>query len=144
MQFDYRKEPNLALPSKQWIKRPKLQVRLFNGSNYTDIVCLVDSGADDCMFHSSVAAVLGINVPSGRFKQYGGIAQGHTVDAYLHTIELQVYRLPERIRIEAAFTDSAGIDGLLGQSGFFENYQVIFEGYRGKFEINPRPTPIRA
>ena len=144
MEFTYRKEPNPTIPTKQWIKRPKLQVRLFNAGRHVDLICLVDSGADDCMFHSSVAALLDIDVPTGRYKPYGGIAAGHVVDAYLHPIELQVYGFPDRVSIAAAFTDSAGVDGLLGQSGFFENYQVIFEGYRGRFEVNPRPALTRA
>jgi len=142
MRFNYRKEPGSG-PKKQRIKRPRLQVRLFYGDKHQDMICLVDSGADDCMFHSSIANLLGIEMEKGRYKPYGGIVAGHTIDAYLHSIELQVYGFSERIKIEAAFTDSSGVDGLLGQSGFFENYQVIFEGYYGRFEINPHPNPAR-
>lgn len=139
MQFDYRKEPNRSVASKLWIKRPKIQVTIFYGSKQETVISLVDSGADDCMFHSSFGDLLGIDVPSGIPKTYGGIAEGHAVKGYLHPIQLQVLGFSERIEVMAAFTDSVGVDGLLGQSGFFESYQVIFEGYRGKLEIKPRP-----
>jgi hypothetical protein len=139
MQFNYRKEPDHTKPKKDWIKRPKLQVKLFNGSLSTDLICLVDSGADDCMFHSSIGDVLGIDLKSGSLKRFGGIAEGVVVDCYLHPIELQIYGFSERISVVAAFSDQVGAGGLLGQSGFFENYKVDFEGYRGKMEITSKP-----
>jgi hypothetical protein len=140
MEFNYRKEPDRTKPKKLWIKRPKVQVRLFNGAQHTDLICLVDSGADDCMFHSSVATLLGFDLKSGSLKQFGGIKEGATVDSYLHAIELQIYGFTERISVVAAFSEELGAGGLLGQSGFFENYRVDFEGYRGVMTITPKPT----
>jgi hypothetical protein len=139
MHFNYRKEPDHTKPKRDWIKRPKLQVKLFNGSQSIDLICLVDSGADDCMFHSSIGDVLGIDLKSGPLKRFGGIAEGIIVDCYLHPIELQIYGFSERIPVVAAFSDQVGAGGLLGQSGFFENYKVDFEGYRGKMEITSKP-----
>jgi len=62
--FDYRKIPDRTSPSKFWVKRPKLQVTLFNGSKRQVVISLVDSGADVCLFHSSIADRLGIDVKS--------------------------------------------------------------------------------
>src|SRR5260370_33593166 len=104
MEFNYRKESDCSKPQKEWIKRPKVQTRVFNGTAHEDLICLVDSGADDCMFHSSIADLLGIDLKSGRPKQFGGIAAGVTVDAYMLPIELQIYGL-EPIPVLAAFSE---------------------------------------
>ncbi len=140
MQFEYRKEPDRTKPKKEWIKRPKIQVGLHNGDNHVQLICLVDSGADDCMFHSSIADVLGIDLKTGTHKPFRGIAKDVLIDAYLHPIEIQLQGFSERVPVMAAFCDSSAVDGILGQSGFFENYKVEFEGYRGKLEITSRPT----
>ncbi len=136
MKFRYRKVPDNTDP-RGYSMLPLLQVRLFHGSRYTDVMCLIDSGAKDCMFHSSVADVLGIDIGTGREKGYYGIAAHQEVTGYLHTIQLQVQGFSELIEIEAAFTYENQAS-LLGQVGFFDNYQVIFERYRGRFEIKSR------
>ena|SRR5258708_32516789 len=140
MEFNYRKEPDHSKPKKEWIKRPKVQTRVFNGTAHEDLICLVDSGADDCMFHSSIADLLGIDLKSGRPKQFGGIAPGITVDAYMHPIELQIYGL-ERIPVLAAFSEQfSQKSGILGQSDVFDVFKIEFERYRGKLSISPRPV----
>lgn len=89
MKYKYRKIPDDTEPSKRWIARPILQVTLYSGPSHQDIRCLVDSGADDCLFHSSVGEVLGIDVQAGRLKSFAGIAAGQFVDAYMHTIQMR-------------------------------------------------------
>ena len=140
MRFDYRKVPTAATPKKHWVKKPLLQVSLLNGGRRTNVVCLVDSGAEDCIFHSSIASLLGIDLKSGTLKSFTGIAKGHPIDGYLHTVELQVYGMTERVSIDAYFTEAEGVSALLGQSGFFENFKVTFERYKGQFEVEARPS----
>jgi hypothetical protein len=140
MEFDYRKEPDKTKPKKQWIKRPKIQIDVRNGDKHVQLICLVDSGADDCMFHSSIGEILGLDLKSGKHKPFGGIAKGVVIDSYLHEVEIQVQGFQERVWVLAAFCESSAVDGILGQSGFFENYKVEFEGYRGKLDISPRPA----
>ena len=135
--FDYRKIPNHAIPRRRWIKRPMLQVTLFNGTQRKQVVCLVDSGADECLFHASIGRRLGIDIESGRYKRFDGIAG--SLEAYLHVIEIQIQDLPERVQIEAGFTESDGVDAILVQAGFFENFRICFDRYRLKIEIGSRP-----
>jgi len=134
--FDYRKIPNHAVPRKRWIKRPMLQVTLVNGTKRHQIVCLVDSGADECLFHASVGRSLGLDLQSGRYKKFDGIAG--SIEAYVHPIELQVQDVPERVMIDAGFTESDGVHAILGQAGFFENFKICFERYRWRIEVSSR------
>jgi len=134
--FDYRKVPNRAVPRKRWIKRPMLQVTLVNGTKRHQIVCLVDSGADECLFHASVGRSLGLDLQSGRYKKFDGIAG--SIEAYVHPIELQVQDVPERVMIDAGFTESDGVHAILGQAGFFENFKICFERYRWRIEASSR------
>ncbi len=135
MKFKYTK-----LPSNQhasgFIGVPLLQVRLSNGENQRVVRALLDTGADDSMFHSSVAQLLGIDLTSGEEKKYTGIG-GQTVECYVHPVRLQVQGFNEWIELMAAFTDDNEIP-ILGQSGFFDNYQVVFERYRWRFEVRSR------
>src|SRR6266403_4598717 len=111
--FDYRKIPNHAVPRKRWIKRPMLQVTLVNGTTHQQIVCLVDSGADECLFHASIGRSLGLDLERGTHKIFDGIAG--SIDAYIHPVEIQIQDFPERVKIEAAFTESDGVHAILGQ-----------------------------
>jgi hypothetical protein len=140
--FDYRKIPNHAVPRKRWIKRPMLQVTLLNGTKRQQIVCLVDSGADESLFHASIARSLGIVVESGQYKQFDGIAG--SIEAYIHPVEIQIQDFAERVKIEAGFTESAGVHAILGQAGFFENFRICFERYRWRIEVCNRPEPTRS
>lgn len=76
MKFRYRKIPNQSHPGRDWFNRPYLKVRLFNAENYKDVLALVDSGADSCLFHSSISDELGIDSRSGLRTEFGGIPQG--------------------------------------------------------------------
>jgi hypothetical protein len=131
--FDYRRVPDHTIPRKRWIKRPMLQVTLFSETRRKEHICLVDSGADECLFHSSIGRNLGIDIESGRYKKFDGIAG--SLEAYMHPIEVQIQDFSERVKIEAGFTESEGVDAILGQTGFFENFKICFNRRRGRIEI---------
>jgi|SRR5882724_10652983 len=140
MKFKYKKIPDLEHPSRKWVSRPYLLVTLIHGTNKRPVLSLVDSGADYCLFHSSLANELGIDLKSGWTKDFGGIAAGQSVQAYMHTIQIEVHGFGERIEIEAGFADSDAIGGLLGGVGFLDNYKVTLEKYKGRFQIESRPV----
>jgi hypothetical protein len=139
MRFNYRKVPDDTKP-EGWALVPMLNVRLFYRGKHKDVRCLIDSGADDCLFHASIARSLGIDLANDRLKQYAGV-DSRPFDAHVHTIELEIQNYHERITIEAGFAEDCNLS-LLGQSGFFDNYEVTFRKYRGTFEIKSR-THIR-
>ncbi|SRR5688572_21253409 len=131
--FDYRRVPDFTVPRKRWIKRPLLQVTLINGDRRKQQICLLDSGADESLFHSSIGRVLGLDIESGTPKIFDGIVG--SIEAYMHTIEIQIQDFPSRVKVVAGFTDSIGVDAILGQKGFFENYRICFDRRKGRIEI---------
>ncbi len=136
MKFDYRKQPNFASPNKMWVSRPFIPVRLSANSKHLDVYALVDSGADTCLFHSSIGEELEIEIEEGRKEMFFGISDV-PIDVYFHRIRLQIMGDSGFIEIEAGFTKSSKVGALLGQSGFFENYHVKFERDKERFEITP-------
>lgn len=140
MKFRFKKIPDQEHPARKWVSRPYLLVTLFHGTEKRRVLALVDSGADYCLFHSSVAAELGIDLKSGWVKDFGGIAAGQDVQAYMHTIQIEIQGFAERVEIEAGFADSDAIGGLLGGVGFLDNYKVTLEKYKGRFRVESRPV----
>jgi hypothetical protein len=137
VRFNYIKERLADRPKKQWPKKPKVPVTLHYGNKSQNQFCLIDSGADLCLFHSSIGRLLGIDVTSGPSRPVGGITG--SIIAYMHRIELQVQGLPHRVEINAGFTDSNQVEALLGQEGFFDNFIVgPFDRHRWVFEVSSR------
>jgi hypothetical protein len=93
-------------------------VRLINGDRHKDVISLIDSGADLCLFHSDIGRMIGIQIEATRPLAFQGVSGTKEV-AYLHRILLVVRGL-NAITLDVGFTDSiAAGTGLLGQRGFF-------------------------
>jgi hypothetical protein len=135
MKFRYKKVPSDVAPTG-YSTEPYIQVSLRYENKALNLRGLIDSGAADCLFHRSVGVALGIDIESGVAKTYTRIAS-QSVVGYVHPVSLQVQGTSEWVPMEAAFID-ADLILLLGQSGFFENFQIVFERYRGRFEVNSR------
>jgi hypothetical protein len=116
--------------------RPYLIVRLTYGTKYKDVIALVDSGADLCLFHSDIGKLIGIDVEAGSQLAFEGVS-GAQATAYLHPVEL-IVRGVDKINLEVGFTDSMAVGtGLLGQQGFFDQLKIKFRLCGGYFEIEP-------
>jgi len=139
MKIRYLKLPDSHSPgSYSWY--PLLQVCMRYGRKGRVFHALVDSGAIDCVFPESLGRLLGIEVTSGKPKTYYGIAK-QAAPGFMHTVDLQVTGLDQWITLEVGFV-SADINPLLGQNGFFEKYQIIFERFRHQFEVNTRENAL--
>lgn len=133
MKFEFLEIPSRD-PNKPSARRPYIPIRILHGNNFQDLMCLVDSGADLCLFSSKIGEILGIDVNSGRREQIGGIAEA-PIAAYVHTVRLIVRGLGG-VDVEAGFTESRGIrTGLLGQIGFFDRYRITFQRSRNWVDI---------
>ena len=130
----------MRIPDKQNAKGfslyPLIQVKLRNQSKVITFRALIDSGAANCLLHLSVAKALGLDPYAGEKKDSLGIG-GHLFPGYVHRLALQVQGAANWLEVDAAFIDIDTIP-LLGRSGFFESHQIVFEQYRGRFEVNPR------
>lgn len=135
MKIRYRKLPDLLNPA-QYSYYPYLQVSVRYSDRKQPILALIDSGAVDSLFPESLGVPLGIDVPSGERKIYFGIG-GRAVTGFLHNVDLQIQGFDAWVRMKVGFINTVQIP-LLGQSGFFENYQIIFERFRYQIEIYPR------
>jgi len=85
-----------------------------------------------------VAEDLGIDLQATSvIRHYVGI-DGEAVIGYVHEVSIQISKFSEWIEVEAGFLDCKLPFPLLGQFGFFDNYEITLRGYRGKFEIKSR------
>lgn len=132
MNIRYRDVPNLIGPEGH-VKMPLLQVVLRHQQEARLVLTLVDSGSVECIFPESLGRVLGIDVPSGEPRNFYGLAN-QEANGFMHPLQLQVTGFDHWIEIRAAFV-AGNIVPLLGQSGFFENYQVVFERFSRSFQV---------
>jgi len=116
-------------------KMPLLEVRLRNGGNYIDVDCLVDSGAVDSMFHTDFADELGVHLTNCEQRDYYAV-DGNIMRGWVVPIQLEINGILHPIQIDVAFVEENEIP-LLGQSGFFDSFEVRFRGFNGVFEIIP-------
>ena len=114
---------------------PRVSVVFRNPKNGRElpIFCLVDSGASETLINREIAEGLGIEVERGKLRQFGGI--GGNVVGYEHTITMRLVGDIHEFTIMCSALALPSYDGLLGQRGFFDNYKVVFEKYKKRFEV---------
>lgn len=135
MRFRYTDIQNHQDPQRPF-RRPYLIVRLINSERHKDVISLVDSGADVCLFHSDIGRMLGIEIEAAPELAFQGISGVKEV-AYMHRVDIVVRGLTA-ITLEVGFTNSmAAGTGLLGQRGFFEQFHIHFELNQMFFEVIP-------
>src|SRR5712692_4968180 len=135
MRFRYTEIQNHQDPTRPF-RRPYLIVRLINGDRHKDVISLVDSGADVCLFHSDIGRMIGIEIEAAPELAFQGVS-GAKEFAYLHRVDLVVRGLSS-ITLDVGFTSSmAAGTGLLGQRGFFEQFTISFQLSQKSFEVNP-------
>lgn len=134
MRFPYVKTPTRD-PKKKWLSRPLIPVALFGpkGSIYID--ALIDSGADMCLFHSDIGRDIGLEIEKGERELFSGIEGGNVI-VYVYTIYLQIIGMSEKVEVKAGFAETPGVSAILGQEGFFDNFQIKFQRNIHSIEIN--------
>jgi hypothetical protein len=84
---------------------------------------IIDSGASQCIFHASIGRAIGLEIEKGKLMTTNGI-QGPT-NIYMHDVSL--YAPGGIVPAYAGFSDALPIAGLLGMTGFFEYFEIIFD-----------------
>lgn len=128
--------PTEPFPAGQTALRPLVRAILTaaTGKRLRCVVCL-DSGADSCVFPTSFASVLGLDILQMKKQLTGGVGNSanQTYYDFLHI------DLGNGIQFRSYVGFIPGLDaqgiGLLGQSGFFSYYNVCFYQKQLKFTI---------
>jgi len=68
---------------------------------------------------------MGIDITSGITSTIKGMSHGMGAEFYFHKVRLLV--AGEALEITAGFSHQLSVAGLLGQSGFFNNFIVTFD-----------------
>ena len=101
---------------------PMLPVRLSNGSRSLDTYAMLDSGADECLFHADYGKRIGLNIESGVWGTLGSISAADDIETYTHTIELRIGN-KHTVRCKVRFSYDVGddpIDQLIGRNVVFD------------------------
>jgi Aspartyl protease len=114
---------------------PLLKVTLIHQDKKINILAMIDSGADICVFNLGYASALGLDLEKCEQVTVSGV-EGIARDCYKTLLELEPEGLP-KITVPVLFIDSSGVDGLLGQEGFFDQYVITFDRANDSFEIIP-------
>lgn len=104
----------------------------------------VDSGSPYCLFHSTLADYLHINLRSGAEAELGGVISEHKEPLYFHKVNLMI---ENRLMIEvfAGFSKKLSVVARLGRAGFFDCFYVRFDHSKSppEFEIEKiRPRKL--
>ena len=76
MKFGYKKvpaPPSEAFPKRAYSYYPLIPIGIEYKGNTTGYEALVDSGADWNVFPAVLGEVIGIDVPTGKKQEFGGI-----------------------------------------------------------------------
>jgi hypothetical protein len=135
MNIQYHKLPDDTRPEGVTFY-PLLQVFLRHDVNLINLLGLVDSGSADCVFPSSIGELLRIDIRSGTPHEFHGF-DNRLVAGFVHPVHLQVAGFTTWVNIDAVFLESDGMP-ILGQRGFFDSYQLVFEKWAHRFEVNTK------
>lgn len=133
--------PTAPFPNGQTVWRPLLVTELSVPGSTKSVRCFawLDSGADQCVFPISFAALLGLDPLQMKMQLTGGV--GNTGNATYYAdivISIPITGKPALVfSTVAGFT--AGLEaqgyGLFGQLGFFESFPVSFNHSFRSFTI---------
>jgi hypothetical protein len=139
-------QPDTAFPQRSAIRRPIVALLLQKNNHSLIAYAVADTGADLCVFPASFATALGILIPTSRvsvFSGSGDLAQ----TAYFEQVQATILPMdspgiepdqePITFPLFVGFCETLehlGM-GLLGQEGFFSQYQVTFHNAQSYFEI---------
>lgn len=115
--------------------RPVYLVKLFIGGTdeYISVPCIIDTGADSCIFPSQFSSALGHSLRSGlRSQPMNGI--GGSLTGHLHTNDVEIAGVRYNIQCFMCENWQFGY-GLLGHTGFLDRFDVFLSTRHQYYEI---------
>ena len=121
-------KPHPAFKGEKKVWEPMLLVRIGSQRHATSprFPAVVDSGSPFCIFHAQFGELIGIDITKGSQEEIGGIITGPKDPIYFHRIRLYV-EADWVIDISAGFVKKLAVPGILGRTGFFDNFHVHFD-----------------
>lgn len=119
-------QPHPIYPGQTYTWTPILNVNLmYNHTRSSRVEAVVDSGSPWCLFHADVGLGIGIDITKGMEEPLGGVIGGAVGKMYFHKVKLCI---PGDIfEIMAGFSTKLSVAGILGRSGFFNRYSILFD-----------------
>lgn len=111
-----------------YVYQPLVSVTLRANGLATPTYGILDSGADSCLFHSSLADDLGIVVSQGVASEIFGINPDQPIVGYTHTVEIDVGNVPIG-EVEVDFSSEIEDDWshqLIGRNPVFDRLRIGF------------------
>lgn len=146
MRFRYSKVPT-RLPvfpqgDVDYRRRPIAEIEVIGPKGQRSVQATVDSGSDDTIFPLALAEILGIDLTNARIGRSTGVGGNAFEYPYAEvTLQLQTggnekFMWPAIV----GFSDKRKKLGLLGQSGMFEFFNILFVGPFKEFVIDPNDS----
>lgn len=115
-----------AFPQGRIAPRPILKLTLVNGARKFTCYAIIDSGADHCVFPRAFMQPLGLDPLATPIEMSSGIGT-MAVPTHFANLILNVQGL---FQFSAYVGFTTGLDalgvGLLGQTGFFDRFNIAF------------------
>ncbi len=135
---EYDTEPLKGLPQRLSALRPVINITLINKKypqHHQSVKALVDSGADLCIFDAEIADLIGIVFDKGDEVAIEKVGRS-SIKAYFHQLEMSINDI--QFECYAGFSKNLatnGFVGFLGQTGFFDQFKIMFDYKAKKIKI---------
>ena len=140
LKFDYQafpSSPNEAFPQRHTVRRPIINIRFPLDGKSVLYPVLLDSGSDFCIFHAEIGDLLHVSVRSGKKMTFFGTS-GTPQNAYFHTIHYELGGWDMECYAGFSYEMKTMPYGLLGQTGFFDQFRIEFDYMKQRMEIKPK------
>lgn len=138
LKFPYTKVPISDIYGKKIGEayRPIVSLTLFYGTKILNVLGLVDTGADECLFPGEFATLLGHDLSKGKPRTFVGI--GGAITGYLHQTYAKLG--PYKFVVNIYYSDDWNKwgFGLLGQNGFLTRFDANFSRKDREFSLTLR------
>ncbi len=136
--FPYLKTPRFKNINGDWRKKPLMPITIRHKGITVSYLVLVDSGADFNVFHGDIASLLGIDLKTLKNKiPFGGIKKDNSpCMGHIASVELGIGKdfFDNALVIFSNDISSDGY-GILGQFGFFNYFNVMFDRSKYSFQL---------
>jgi len=99
-------------------------------------LALIDSGADTCVFHGKIAKALDVPIEKGKTAPLYGVTKGKGF-VYYHNVVLEMGGWKVKSYVGFSYDLKYPL-GILGQTGFFEFFNIVFDFKKKIIDVRPK------